>query len=407
MPDRRLYFSAAALLMVAACNPPQNRNDSVPPSGALSAPAAGANTAAVVPAAAPTITASSNPQAQAIDQAEFKEGADGKQSPAAKTSPSGQTKADQSLAVNGQAAGFDQSPAAQQQRTLIKAEVLLDRAHFGPGSIDGKDGQNFREAVSAFEAAHGLNPDGKLDAEVWRQLTQDTQPIMQDYVITDDDVKGPFLDKLPAPSDYKALAALDHISYTSPLEGLAEKFHMDPALLKALNPGADFSKAGTTILVTAPNGAPLPVVDRVEVDKAKEQLRAYDSSNKLVAVYPATVGSTEMPTPAGEYEVTSVQKDPVWNYDPSQLHFGDKKLGKLTIKSGPNNPVGAVWIDLSKPTYGIHGTPDPEKIGKTASHGCVRLTNWDALTLGAAVHKGTKVAFTGPGNPDVKAKGKT
>jgi len=396
MPDRRLYFSAAALLLVAACNPPQNRNDSVPPSAALSAPAA-----AVVPAAAPTITASANPQAQAIDQAEFA-GA-----PAAKTSPSGMNKTDEKMAVNGQAPGVDQSPAAQQKRVLIKAEVLLDRAHFGPGSIDGKDGQNLRQAVSAFEAAHGLNPDGKLDAEVWRQLTQDAQPIMQDYVITDDDVKGPFLDKLPAPNDYKALAALDHISYTSPLEGLAEKFHMDPALLKALNPDADFSKAGTTILVTAPNGAPLPGVDRVEVDKAREQLRAYDASNKLVAVYPATVGSTEMPTPAGEYDVTTVQKDPVWNYDPSQLHFGDKKLGKLTIKSGPNNPVGAVWIDLSKPTYGIHGTPDPEKIGKTASHGCVRLTNWDALALGAAVHKGTKVAFTGPGNPDTKAKGKT
>jgi lipoprotein-anchoring transpeptidase ErfK/SrfK len=397
MPNRRLYVSATALLLVAACNPPQNRNEAVPPSGALSAPAAGANTAAVVPTA-PTITASANPQAQAIDHAEFIG------SPAAKTSPSGMNKTDVKLAVNGQAPGVDQSAAAQQQRVLIKAQVLLDRAHFGPGSIDGKDGQNFGEAVSAFEAAHGLNPDGKLDAEVWRQLTQDTQPIMQDYVITDEDVKGPFLDKLPAPNDYKALAALDHISYTSPLEGLAEKFHMDPALLKALNPDANFSKAGTTILVTAPNGAPLPVVDRVEVDKAKEQLRAYDASNKLVAVYPATVGSAEMPTPAGEYEVTTVQKDPVWNYDPSQLHFGDRKLGKLTIKSGPNNPVGAVWIDLSKPTYGIHGTPDPEKIGKTASHGCVRLTNWDALALGAAVHKGTKVAFTGPGNPDNKKK---
>ena len=392
MPRPLIVPAAALALLAGACNPPQNENQGVQ---APAAPVFAQPAAALVPAA-PTITASANPQAQAIDQAEFSEG------PAAKTSPSGMNKADESLAVNGQAAGVDQSEAAQQKRTLIKAEVLLDRAHFGPGSIDGRDGQNLRQAIAAFEEAHGLKPDGKLDAEVWRMLTQDTQPIMQDYVIADDDVKGPFLDKLPAPTDYKALAALDHISYTSPLEGLAEKFHMDPALLKALNPDADFSKAGTTILVTAPTGAPLPAVDRVEVDKAREQLRAYDASNKLVAVYPATVGSTDMPTPAGEYDVTSVQKDPVWNYDPSQLHFGDRKLGKLTIKSGPNNPVGAVWIDLSKPTYGIHGTPDPEKIGKTASHGCVRLTNWDALALGAAVHKGTKVAFTGPGNPDAK-----
>ena len=145
---------------------------------------------------------------------------------------------------------------------------------------------------------------------------------------------------------------------------------------------------------------PLPQVARIEVDKAEKELRAYDAAGKLVALYPATVGSSDMPTPAGEWEVLSVHEDPVWNYDPAKLNFGDKKAGKLTIPAGPNNPVGVVWIDLSKDTYGIHGTAEPETIGKTASHGCVRLTNWDAQTLAAAVQKGVKVVFVGPGDPD-------
>ena len=179
---------------------------------------------------------------------------------------------------------------------------------------------------------------------------------------------------------------------------------MDQDLLKALNPDVDFSKAGTKILVTAPMATPLPQVERIEVDKAEKELRAYDAAGRLVALYPATVGSSDMPTPAGEWEVLSVHSDPVWNYDPAKLNFGDKSAGKLTIPAGPNNPVGVVWIDLSKDTYGIHGTAEPDTIGKTASHGCVRLTNWDAKTLGAAVHKGTKVVFVGPGDPDRATK---
>jgi len=396
MRNLRLIIPAtAALLSLSACYDAQD-----------SSPQAPAAQNAGVPAAviAPTVTASSFPEGQAIDRAEFASAAN----PATATATSTMPKADQNMAVNGQAP-VDQSPAAQQRRVLIKAQVLLGRAHFGPGVIDGKQGENFRQALAAFEKARGLTEDGKLDAQVWSALTQGSaQPIMQDYVITEADVQGPFLEKLPAKSDYKAMAALKQLSYTSPLEALAEKFHMDQALLTALNPGADFAKAGTKILVTAAAAAaPLPQVERIEVDKAEKELRAYDASNRLVAVYPATVGSSDMPTPAGEWEVTSSTPDPVWNYDPAKLNFGDKKLGKLTIPAGPNNPVGVVWIDLSKDTYGIHGTPDPETVGKAASHGCVRLTNWDARALGAAVHKGTKVVFVGPGDPDATAKSKT
>ena len=383
MRDLRPILAATAALSLAACYDTAD-NTAAPDASANAVPAA------VTLPAAPTITASSSPEGQAIDQAQFMDGADGKQASATKTNAS----------TASPAGGVDQSPAAQQRRVLIKAQVLLDRAHFGPGVIDGKPGENFRQAIAAFEKANGMTADGKLDAQVWAALARDGQPVMQDYVITDADARGPYLDKLPAPNDYKAMADLEKLSYVSPTEALAEKFHMDEALLKALNPDADFSKAGTKILVTAPTAAALPPVTRIEVDKAERELRAFDQAGKLVAVYPATVGSSDMPTPAGEWEVLSVHTDPVWNYDPAKLNFGDKKLGKLTIPAGPNNPVGLVWIDLSKDTYGIHGAPEPNKVGKTASHGCVRLTNWDAQTLAAAVQKGVKVVFVGPGDPD-------
>ena len=133
----------------------------------------------------------------------------------------------------------------------------------------------------------------------------------------------------------------------------------------------------------------------MEVDKARKQVRAYDAAGKLLAAYPATVGSAELPTPAGEWAVRTVAPQPTWTYDPSRLNFGDRKAGKLTLKAGPNNPVGVVWIDLTKDTYGIHGSPDPRLVGKVASHGCVRLTNWDAQQLAKAVEKGSKVIFLG------------
>ncbi|HEX7945541.1 MAG TPA: L,D-transpeptidase, partial [Phenylobacterium sp.] len=247
-------------------------------------------------------------------------------------------------------------------------------------------------AVAAYERANGLNPDGKLDAEVWAKLTTDTGPILTDYVITQADVDGPYTPQIP--KKYEDMAKLDRLGYSGPLEALAERFHMDQPLLQALNPGVDFTVAGTKIVVAyvSPNTLPSKVA-RIEVDKAMKQVRAYDAAGKQLAAYPATVGSADMPTPSGDLLVRTIAPAPTWTYDPSKLHFGDAKAGKLTIKAGPNNPVGAVWIDLTRDTYGIHGSPDPKLVGKTASHGCVRLTNWDAIQLSKAVQKGTKVVF--------------
>ncbi|HWE47976.1 MAG TPA: L,D-transpeptidase [Caulobacteraceae bacterium] len=274
---------------------------------------------------------------------------------------------------------------------LIKAEVLLDRAHFSPGVIDGKFGENVHNAIAAFEAAHGMNPDGQLTPAVWQTLSADKRPVLQNYVIAPQDVQGPFIGSLPA--KFPAQAKLPYMGFLSPTQAIAEKFHMGEALLKSLNPGVDFSKPGTTIVVAAPDTTDLPEpVARVEVDKAHAAVRAYDASGRLIADYPATVGSTDKPSPSGDLKVARIDWNPTYHYDPKQLHFAHVNHA-FSIKPGPNNPVGVVWIALSKPTYGIHGAPAPQNIGKTASHGCVRLTNWDAVQLARAVTKGVEVVF--------------
>lgn len=302
------------------------------------------------------------------------------------------------LAQAVDAAGPQTAPPADPKAispALVRVQVLLDRANFSPGAIDGLTGTNLRLAIEAFQQARGLTVDGQVTPDLWQALiAADGGPVLNDYTITAQDVAGPFAKAIPK-DDYEAMAKLPALSYTSPLEALAERFHVDEALLQALNPGADFAKAGTRIAVPAMGPQDLPgKVTRIEIDKSIGQVRAFNSQDVLLAVYPATVGSTERPAPSGEWAVNTVAPRPTYTYDPSRLTFGKPK-GKLTIKAGPNNPVGSTWIDLTKDTYGIHGTPDPKLVNKRASHGCVRLTNWDAAQLGAAVEKGAKVVFMG------------
>jgi lipoprotein-anchoring transpeptidase ErfK/SrfK len=279
--------------------------------------------------------------------------------------------------------------------TLLRLEVLLDRAGFSPGAIDGRQGTNLQRAIAGYAQTHGLASTGTLDPALWSQITgADAGPVVQAYKITADDEAGPFIGA--PPKDYRALSKLPALSYSTPEQELAERFHMSQALLEALNPKADFSQAGTLIVVTAPGPQHDYQASRIEIDKTDDQVRVFGADAKLAAEYPATVGSTERPAPSGVFAVTAVAPHPAYFYDPARLTFtptGAK--GKLRIAPGPNNPVGSTWIALTVPTYGIHGAPDPTEIGKQQSHGCVRLTNWDAAELGKAVRKGVPVDFVG------------
>ena len=278
------------------------------------------------------------------------------------------------------------------QPVIVKAEVLLARAHASPGVIDGLAGSNLARAVKAYEAMAGLPADGELSPAVWGKLTsQGPAPAASVYTITPQDVAGPFYPDYG--ENMVAASKLPATGYADPAEELAARFHMSEALLQALNPGEDFTHAGAVIAVVRPEVEALASVAHVEVDKAAASVRAYDSQGALIASFPATVGSTEKPSPKGEHKVVDIQFNPLYTYDPAKLTWGPRRHGRFTIKPGPNNPVGVVWIGLNAPGYGIHGSPNPDRIGKTASHGCVRLTNWDAATLAAALKPGTEVDF--------------
>ena len=275
---------------------------------------------------------------------------------------------------------------------LVRIQTLLDRAHFSPGVIDGYDGENVRKAVSAYQHANDMPVTGRADDAFLTRLEQaDASPALIAYTITAEDVSGPFAD---VPQDLEAMSRLEHVGYASAAEAIAEKFHMDEDLLRTLNPGADFSVAGTEIVVANAGGGLATMVASIEIDTRQQAVRAFDASGQLLAYYPATVGSTEASSPTGEHSVRAIAFDPTYRYDPARLPtFGERDHGALTIAAGPNNPVGAVWIALSADTYGIHGAPTPERVSKSASHGCVRLTNWDALELARAVRAGVPVHF--------------
>jgi lipoprotein-anchoring transpeptidase ErfK/SrfK len=310
--------------------------------------------------------------------------------------------------------------AAPVDLEILRTQVMLDRAGFSPGAIDGKMGGNTKKALEQYQKQAPATPAA-------------VEPVAG-YTITAVDAAGPFEPAIPA--DLVEQATLSALAYTSVLEALAERFHSTPALLTQLNPSAQFKEgeqiqvpnveplvapvqkpepspealaaaakergarpAGTTGRrgTTAPK-QPNTVMMRpdvtVTVSKAASALSVADASGRTIFYAPVTTGSEHDPLPIGEWKVTGVQFNPAFNYNPDLFWDADPSHAKTKLPSGPNNPVGLVWIDLSKDHYGIHGTPEPSTIGRTQSHGCVRLTNWDALKLAGMVKPGTRVVFS-------------
>jgi len=282
----------------------------------------------------------------------------------------------------------------------VQWQIRLDQHGFSPGQIDGSLGPSTTRALAAFQEAHGMSASGQPDCAVWEALDAgDQKPALAPYTVTADDVKGPFIKRLPA--SMEAAAKLPRLQYTSPLEALSERFHAAPALLKRLNPRARFS-AGEQITVPAvtpfdeaakPQPDPAAAGVSVSVSREESALRVTAADGTLVFFAPVSSGSTHDPLPIGTWKVTAVTWHPSFHYNPDLFWDASPKDDAATVKAGPNNPVGVVWIGLDLEHYGLHGTPEPSKIGAAASHGCVRLTNWDAARVAALVQRGTPVVF--------------